>query len=222
MDPPPWLSVQKFTFGVCSRLPSLQATQWGGFTVVEPNLIPSLPMIPVRPSHWQCGNSKYYEQVFQDKRLFSCDNKLSLLFSVMHMSNFSVFIASDKARSTGSAVWRWYPVDIRYPFFKIRADPPQVMVQVLSRSWSSWIKTCGINRRYLRYGRNYPLHSRMDNPPASFMTSYHTQPFWVATRSPVMPSMVIGLSNLVIDPETKFVKWGVTTLEHPVSKIISK
>ena len=38
------------------------------------------------------------------KRLFQCDNKLSLLLSVTHASEFAVFIASNKSCRTGSAV----------------------------------------------------------------------------------------------------------------------
>ena len=38
------------------------------------------------------------------KRLFQCDNKLSLLLSVTHASEFAVFIASNKSCRTGSVV----------------------------------------------------------------------------------------------------------------------
>ena len=54
------------------------------------------------------------------------------------------------------------------------------------------------------------------------MTSYWMRPFWVATRSPAITSISIGSYNLVIDPETKYLRWRVTTLDHPVSTIISK
>ena len=36
-----------------------------------------------------------------------------------------------------------------------------------------------------------------------------------------MPSMVVGSSNLVRDPEKNNIRLGVTNLEHPVSTISS-
>ena len=54
MDTPLWLSLGDFPLEVRYCLSSWKAAQGGGFTVVDLNLILRLPIILVRPSHWQC------------------------------------------------------------------------------------------------------------------------------------------------------------------------
>ena len=104
MDPPSWFSVQEFPLGVRSCLTSLKAAHGGGFTVGDLELITMLPMIPVRPIHYQFWKPKCTQRVCHEKRLFSCDDKLSLFLSVTHSIDFAVFMASAKSRRTGSLV----------------------------------------------------------------------------------------------------------------------